>query len=128
MFDKFGVYYAPGVWFRYTTEDAPKRENYIQTDGLVIDVEKGLVTIVEVKWAHNVGAYVQLVERYLPVVSHFFGSDLFEFRTVEVVHWYDANIKFPGVSKLAKDVANIEKNCVGIHIWRPDYGRRNTGS
>lgn len=119
LLDTYGCEYVPGPWFRYTTTDAPDRQNYVQPDGLIIRMELGLVTIVEFKWSHTPDAYYQLFDKYLPVVEKFFGADLFEFRLLEICKFYSSQVKVPGRSSLRKDIGTLQPNEMGIHIWKP---------
>lgn len=118
LLDKYGYEYVPGPWFRYSTEQNPTRINYVQPDGLIVRLKEGIVTIVEFKWSHTVDAYYQLVDRYLPLMEHFFGKD-FEFHMVEICRWYSPQIQFPGKAGLKKDIDRLTPGEVGIHIWKP---------
>lgn len=113
--------YMAGPWFRYTTDDMPTRINYAQPDGLIINVEKGLITICEMKYKHTPDAYFQLVDKYLPIVSLFFNNSekLWRFATVEIVYWYDGTIAFPTSPRMRKDLAKVDVNELAVHICRP---------
>ena len=119
MLDRYGYEYVPGPWFRYSVESTPRRQNFVQPDGLLVRLRTGIITVVEVKWSHNVDAYFQLTDRYLPIVRHFFGGD-FQYRLLEVVRWYDPGIVFPGAHSLRKDPEGVRPGEVGIHIWKPE--------
>lgn len=115
--------YVPSPWFRYTTEDVPARINYAQPDGLIIDIEKGLITICEMKYKHTAEAYFQLVDKYLPIVRLFFNNlnneTLWTFATVEIVYWYDGTIAFPTSPRMRKDLSRVRVNELAVHICRP---------
>jgi len=112
--------YMPGPWFKYTTDDEPARENYAQPDGLIVDVEKGQITICEMKYNHCAEAYFQLVEKYLPIVRVFFNNpDIWKFATVEIVYWYDCATAFPTSPKLRKNLEHVRINELAVHICRP---------
>ena len=86
--EEFGYEYIPGPWFRYTVRDRPKVINYAQPDGLLIQPERGVVTIVEIKYNHCAESYFQLVDKYLPLVMALFDKSLWVFPLVTVVKWY----------------------------------------
>lgn len=112
--------YVASPWFRYATSDEPARINYAQPDGLLIDLQLGLVTIVEIKYSHCSDAYFQLVEKYLPIVKKFFNnSELWDFATVEVVNWYDFAVVFPTTVKLRPQIDLVRPNELAVHICRP---------
>ena len=112
--------YMPGPWFKYTTSDAPKRVNYAQPDGLLVNVEAGKIIICEMKYSHCAEAYFQLVDKYLPIVRKFFNnSELWEYATVEVVYWYDCAVAFPTKPKLRERIHDTRVGELAVHICRP---------
>jgi len=114
--------YVPGPWFRYRTDDAPARINYAQPDGLIIDIDRGQITICEMKYKHCADAYFQLVDKYLPLVSLFFNNsekDLWKFATVEIVYWFDGTIAFPTKPCMRKDLKSVAPGELAVHICRP---------
>ncbi len=120
--------YMPAPWFRYTTSDAPRRVNYAQPDGILVNVEQGKITICEIKYSHCAEAYFQLVDKYLPIVRKFFNNSeqessgaasLWSFATVEVVYWYDCAVAFPTKPKLRERVRDVRVGELAVHICRP---------
>lgn len=112
--------YIPGPWFEYTTDVAPARKNFAQPDGLVIDIERGLIVIIEVKRKHCAEAYFQLVDKYLPLVKLFFNNQsLWKFATLEVVYWFDGTVAFPTKPILRKEIMDVRPGELGVHILRP---------
>ena len=118
-YDKLGLFYASGVWFRYTTKDHPQRWNFAQPDGLLIDPWKGKITIVEIKYNHTAEAYFQLVDRYLRLCNHFFGTERWVFSIVEVVHWYDCAVAFPTQPAIRDRIEDVRPDEFGVHVCRP---------
>lgn len=113
--------YVASPWFQYRLRDAPNRINYAQPDGLLIDVMRGLVTIIEVKYSHTVDAYYQLYDKYLPLVEHFFrveGNRLWSFAVVEVVRWYDCATAYPCSVVLREHVHTVRPGEFAVHICR----------
>ena len=117
--ERFGAFYIPGPWFAYQTEATGGRWNYAQPDGLLFDFKSGLLTIVEIKYSHCAEAYFQLVDKYLPLMRHFLGTELWRFATVEVVYWYDRAVSFPCEVKLRKEITLCQPRELGVHICRP---------
>lgn len=120
--------YMPGPWFKYTTSDEPKRINYAQPDGLLVNIEKGKITICEMKYTHCAEAYFQLVDKYLPIVRKFFNNSeketdgdpqLWRFATVEVVYWFDCAVAFPTKPRLRERLEDVQTNELAVHICRP---------
>jgi len=120
--------YIPGPWFRYTTSDQPKRINYAQPDGLLVNLTAGKITICEIKYNHCAEAYFQLVDKYLPIVRKFFNNSgketdgdpqLWRFATVEVVYWFDCAVAFPTKPKLRERIEDTRLHELAVHICRP---------
>ena len=112
--------YIPGPWFKYRTSDEPSRTNYAQPDGIIVDIERGQITICEMKYRHCAEAYFQLVDKYLPIVRKFFNnSEIWTYATVEIVHWYDCAVAFPTQVTLRDDVARVRPNELAVHVCRP---------
>ena len=88
VLDRFSRFphFIPSPWFRYTLRGLPNRVNYAQPDGMFIDIATGIVTIIEVKYAHTADAYFQLVDKYIPIVSRFFAGGDWRFAVCEIVH------------------------------------------
>ena len=114
-------HFCASPWFRYTLRHLPNRINYCQPDGIFVDPSSGLVTIVEIKYAHTADAYFQLVDKYIPIVKKFFGggSD-WRYAVCEVVHWFDAAVAFPTAVRLLDDPLAARPGFFGVHIARPN--------
>lgn len=110
--------YVPSLWFLYYTEGL-SRVRWCQPDGLHFDFKKGIITIVEVKYCHTPDAYFQLKELYLPVVQAAFGTELWEYRLLEWVRWYDPVVNFPGRHFLRPELELVKDNEIGVKIWSP---------
>ena len=112
--------YIRSPWFRYTTSDEPKRINYAQPDGLIVDIERGQITICEMKYRHCADAYFQLLDKYLPIVRLFFNnSEIWTFATVEIVHWYDCAVAFPTQVVLRDSLELVRPIEFAVHVCRP---------
>jgi hypothetical protein len=115
----FGDFYLPGPWFSYRTKFYPNQWNYAQPDGLLFDFERGQLTILEMKYTHTSDAYFQLIDKYLPLMRAFLGTELWSFATCEVVWWYDKAIAFPCPIRLRKEISLVQPNEFAVHICRP---------
>jgi hypothetical protein len=86
---------------------------------LFVDVAQGLVTIIEVKFAHTPDAYFQLIDKYIPIVSRFLAGGDWRIAVCEVVRWYDAATAFPCRVCLLDSPLAAKPGAFGVHILRP---------
>lgn len=91
---------------------------WCQTDGLLIQPQGGLITIVEIKYQHTPDAWFQLRELYEPVVRRAFGP-AWEVALLEVVKWYDPSTFFPERHLMCADPLHPPIGSIGVHIWAP---------
>lgn len=110
--------YVPSPWIVFSSVENT-RPRWIQPDGLLIDLLKGIVYIVEIKYRHCAEAWFQLTNIYQPVVSHLFPSSLWDYRLVEVVSWFDGSQYFPGKAVKRGDIEKSKPDEITVHIWRP---------
>ena len=111
-------YYTPGPWISFV--DGPSGEHrFCQPDGLIIQPERGRVTIVEFKYTHTELAYWQLFHLYLPVVQALFPPNLWKYAGVEICARYDCAIVCPEQPRLRKNVFDAFPTAFNVHIWRP---------
>lgn len=118
----FGPAYLPSVWFSYRRLSSPKTTNFAQPDAFLLDLSRGLCTIIEVKYNHTADAYFQLNDKYLPLLDKFFHAKekaLWSFALCEVVYWYDKFVDFPCRVALRDDIRKVRPGEFGVHIWRP---------
>jgi hypothetical protein len=114
----YGDRYIPSPWIIYSLKGCGGLK-WAQPDGLLIDVERGIITICEMKYQHCQEAYWQLVGKYLPLLERIFPKRLWRFTTVEVVKWYDCGVKFPATVTLRKRIELTRVGEFGVHIWKP---------
>lgn len=117
----YGDRYLASPWLRFYPRaqgDEPARWRWCQPDGLLIDLAKGRITIVEVKYQHTSDAWWQVKHLYLPVLKKMFPESWWEFDFCEVVKWYDPSTLFPEKTVLAQEVSMKHPN-FKVHIWRP---------
>jgi|SRR5215469_12052471 len=112
--ERAGVLYAPAMWIRYV--DATKRK-YAQPDGLLLDLKRSFITIIEIKLKHTISAYFWLRELYEPLVRHIFGN-VWRYAVCEVVKWFDASVHWPEPLRMTADPSALMANEFGVHIWK----------
>jgi len=112
--DRPGAMYAPGMWIRYVDDS---RRHYAQPDGLLVDLRRRFITVVEIKLKHTIAAYFWLRELYEPLIRHIFGND-FRYAVCEVVKWYDSSVQWPEPLRMTKDPSALIANEFGLHIWK----------
>lgn len=80
----FGKQYVKSPWIRYQLENSKPR--LCQPDGILIDSEAGIVTIVECKLSYTADAWYQINEVYAPVLKAFteLNSKEYKVRGVQV--------------------------------------------
>lgn len=109
-----------GPWLRFAASHVPY-ERWCQPDGLLIDVDAGLVVVVEVKHHHTAEAWWQLERLYRPVLRTLFPEQLWRIELLEVVRWFDPAVLFPCPVVLVEKPMLIPAGKFGVHI----IGRRD---
>ena len=115
---RFGSAYVASPWFRFA-EVGVEKPRWCQPDGLLIDIDAGIITIVECKLQHTSDAWWQLRWLYLPVISKAFPGTAWEFRILEVTKWYDCATAFPEKVKMCADILHVRSGEFGVHICKP---------
>lgn len=108
--------YIPSPWLMFE-ELGVARPRWCQPDGLLIDLARGEVTIVEVKYQHTSDAWWQMFKLYRPVLEVLLPKGLWTYRCVEVVKWYDPATVFPAAVRLSECPKGVGE--MSVHIWRP---------
>lgn len=109
-------FYLPSPWLLFI---AGNRPHWCQPDGIHFDLERGILTIVEIKYSHTAEAHRQLRRVYFPVLVRLFPPSLWRIRLVELVKWYDPAVAFPEAVDLCPDPLRHLTDRIGVHIWRP---------
>lgn len=116
--EAFGDAYTPGPWIEF--RDGPTRDKrWCQPDGVLIDVRRGRITVVEIKYTHTELAYWQLFELYIPVLRALFPAPQWHFAAVEVCARYDCAVICPETPVLRKRIEDAFPRSFNVHIWRP---------
>lgn len=110
--ERFELRYFPQIWFCYK---AGEKLRYCQTDGLLVDIDKKKITIIEVKYSHTSDAFWQMENVYYPVVKRLFG-DSWQVCTVEVVKWYDPAVSCPRKAVLRERLEDVKFGEFAVHI------------
>jgi len=108
------IIYAPGMWIRYIDGSCRK---YAQPDGLLVDMRRRLITVIEIKLKHTILAYFWLRELYEPLIRYIFGQR-WKYAVCEVVKWYDSSVKWPEPLRMTADPSMLIANEFGLHIWK----------
>lgn len=115
--ERFGAGYVSGQWIEFL--DGESQEiRYCQPDGILIELARGRVTIIEVKYSHTELAYWQLFDLYLPVLRVLFPPQLWTFAAIEVCSRFDAAVALPCKPVMRKEILDAIPNAFNVHIWR----------
>lgn len=109
-------FYLPSPWILFISGGRP---HWCQPDGIHFDLDRGTITIVEIKYSHTAEAHRQLRKVYAPVLARLFPPDLWTFRLVEFVKWFDPSVPFPETPCLTPYPFDHRNDQIGVHIWRP---------
>lgn len=110
--------YFSGQWIRFVDSG---RMHWAQPDGLLVDFERGLITILEIKLRHTQSAWFSLRQLYEPLIRYLFGPR-WRYAVCEIVRWFEPRIPWPEPMQLTPSIAMLGANEFGVHIWN---GTRN---
>ncbi|MCF6237461.1 MAG: hypothetical protein L3J79_01375 [Candidatus Marinimicrobia bacterium] len=106
----YGDRYLPGPWIKFLSGNSLVFRT-VQPDGLIIDLQSGRITIVEIKLRHTVKAWWQLRQLYQPITQRLFPTSIgWKISVCEVFKWYDAKEEFP---ESFVNVSDPTENCGG---------------
>lgn len=106
--------YVPGPWLQFTTQSR-NRWRLCQPDGLIVDIQNGHITVVEIKLSHTALAWWQCCRLYLPIVKRLFGSS-FSYSCCEVTKWFDPHVAFPETFILSSQPHRANRLKFTVHI------------
>jgi hypothetical protein len=112
---RYGDKYLASPWLKFFADG---RWRWCQPDGLLIDLRRGKVDIVEFKYQHTSDAWWQVRRLYSKVLVHLFPAPQWELRACEVVKWYDPATVFPERTVLASEI-DMDTEFFKVHIWKP---------
>ena len=113
--DFYGEKYVASPWLRFFSGGVWR---WCQPDGILLDLVRGVITIVEVKYQHTADAWWQVRYLYEPVLRTMFPDSLWTFEVCEVVKWYDPATPFPEKTVLSHEVG-MPHSSFKVHIYRP---------
>lgn len=108
--------YVPSPWFRYCTHNHP-HWHYCQPDGLILDFNRNLIIVVEIKLGHSPRAWRQLRTLYEPVVRFVFGSK-WQYAVCEVTSYHDPATVFPERLHHITRFSSLRSGQFGLYILR----------
>jgi hypothetical protein len=115
--DLYGQAYIESPWIIFA--DASRAGRWCQPDGVLIDVRRGRVVVVEAKYQHTARAWFQLFQLYLPVVRQLFPSPSWECVGIEVCKWFDPATPTPEPAIKREFPIDAIANKFCVHIWKP---------
>lgn len=115
---RYGDAYQASPWLVYWEKDHLTVPRTCQPDGLLIDMQRGIITVVEVKLYNSVMAWWQLLWKYSPVVRQLLPG--FQLKYLEVVKFDDPAIVVPGEVFRVADPEEIPVDGYGVLTWKPE--------
>ena len=112
--DRYGDLYVRSPWFHFLSTTW----RWCQPDGLLVDIARGKITIIEIKLKHTSDAWWQTRRLYEPVVKKVFPPSIWSYAVAEVVRWYDGDVAFPEHFTFVPDPRHVPVGSLGIHILR----------
>lgn len=107
--------YVPAPWFRFLRA-GQSFEAWCQPDGLILDIRRRRLTVVEFKLKHTPTAWWQVRLLYEPVVRAVFGHN-WSYAALAVVRWYDPHVGFPEELDKTKYPDEVSPGAFGMHIY-----------
>jgi len=115
LLGKFAERYLPAPWFIFTSDNGPR---WCQPDGILIDIEAGVLWVVEIKHSITERAWWWLNDLYVPVVRHTFGTSWI-IATCTIVKWFDCRVELPERPVMCKELTQARPGQNAITIWNP---------
>lgn len=113
LIEEFGLYYIPNQWFAYGLRGATR---FCQPDGILLQEQKKLILVVEVKYSHTPDSFWQLEHVYLPVIRAFILDASWRIAKVEVVKWFDPAVHCPVRPVLRENLRDVRPGEFAVHI------------
>jgi hypothetical protein len=114
LVERYGYFYVESPWLQFTTYTRDKWRA-CQPDGLIVDVQAGHVTVIEIKLQHTALAWWQCRQLYLPVVRKLLGPS-FSYNCCEIVKWFDPHTIFPETFSLVAEPYRPNTAGFTVHI------------
>jgi hypothetical protein len=100
------------TWIKYKIYSGVK---LCSPDHILIDVRKGIVTVIECKLSHTATAWFQLNHVYMPVLKKLFPG--FTVRGVEICKNFSNTTRYPKEVKLVHDLNGDWTGGDNVLIW-----------
>ncbi len=110
--------YIASPWLCFKDKTRKQPFSWCQPDGWLIDMQRGILTIIEIKVSHNTDSWWQIRHLYEPVTRFLFGKD-WKYAACEVTRFCDPSVKFPEDITLTPDPKMLWAGAFGVHVWRP---------
>lgn len=117
LLTRYSKQYVASPWLQFKDPTVPGFSSWCQPDGWLIDMERGLITIVEIKLSHTAAAWWQIRHLYEPVTRFLFGKE-WRYAACEVTRLHDPSVAFPETVTLTPDVSTLWSGAFGVHSWR----------
>lgn len=112
---QYPLLYVAGPWLHFSSSIGGER--WCQPDAWLVDVRRGVITVLEYKLRHTSDAWWQLRKLYEPVTRALFGSRQWEIGVMEIVQSFDPSTSFPEQVIRMRDISELEPGRFGVHIW-----------
>ena len=117
LLDQFSDHYIPSPWLHFR-EEASESFRWCQPDGILLDFERGVCIVLEIKYSHTSDAWWQLRKLYIPVLQKILPPSLWTYELGEIVKWFDPDVAFPEPIRLV-DNPMKPSDVFKIHIFNP---------
>jgi hypothetical protein len=91
------------------------RVRWAQPDGILVDYQRNMITLIEMKIRHTEAAWWGLRYLYEPLFTFLFPS--WRIACCEVVRWFDPAVPWPEAYRRLPDPALLRPGEIGVHIW-----------
>lgn len=115
IFDTAPTLYLPAQWIAFRARGAPQLR-WAQPDGLLIDLTRGLIVIVEIKLRHMDKAWWWCRQLYEPLLTALFPSS-WTFACLEVTRSFDPEVVWPEPLHMVRSPDLLRAGQFGCHIW-----------
>lgn len=108
--------YIPSPWLEFSC-GGESEKRFCCPDGILVDIKRGLIVIVEVKLSHTADAWWQIRHLYQPLLEVLFGPN-WRFAACEVTKFIDPATVFPEPFVRLRNIDDALPGKFGVHVWR----------
>ena len=115
--DLYQELYVPAPWIKFRNTANPRLMRLCQPDGLIVDVRRNTLTIIEFKLRHTSDSWFQLRLLYYPIIRRMFGQ-AWHIRILEVAKYPNPEVIIPENAALIREIAQCtpEYNYTFLHF------------